>query len=535
MLQSSNTPIEPGFELLKWLPAEMRTALLEGDFVEKPQLHGELSRFLEILEAVNASSFIIASDLIDQAIEGSEFSAELFLLKALTKALMGDHPGVLDCIQKAISFGYEDIELFIKNDELLASIISNSPQSPNSEMFSSENNSSKAGRLHKPNNESSNINFDPSSSGVDPSLPFAFHGKAYGNTPDLEGSIASGSLDVGNQISRTILNQNRCSNDGSPYGSGHIANASILSQSRTNAIEVGHQLHHSKLKHDFSIGFIRRNIHRLEKSFCFDPWKPNAGEDFLLLLVEQLRSWPRDQLTSELYCSGYTALKKYFDNPLNNAHWVKKSLSVFAELSPPDFYQKGAVFSFCETKTHVFGGEEMVRACEALFDRRVSVRDYKPDVISPDIIKKCVDMASSAPSACNRQPFNFLLLANAEKRDEVLKLAPGSRGWANKAPYVAAFVADYSSFEQKYDHGLALIDASLFSAYLQIAFSSHGIGSCCLNWPDKDQLHSPAGNILGLGSHQTVVMLMAFGYPTASGLIPRSIKKKSDEIINVIV
>ena len=114
--------------------------------------------------------------------------------------------------------------------------------------------------------------------------------------------------------------------------------------------------------------------------------------------------------------------------------------------------------------------------------------------------KKCVDMALSAPSACNRQPFNFLLLANAEKRDEVLKLAPGSKGWANKAPYVAAFVADYSSFEQKYDHGLAMIDASLFSAYLQIAFSSHGIGSCCLNWPDKDQLHLPVGNIWALFS-----------------------------------
>ena len=63
----------------------------------------------------------------------------------------------------------------------------------------------------------------------------------------------------------------------------------------------------------------------------------------------------------------------------------------------------------------------------------------------------------------------------------------------------------------------------------------HGIGSCCLNWPDKDQLHSPVGNILGLDSHQTVVMLMAFGYPTESGLIPRSIKKKSEEIIKVVV
>ena len=535
MLQSFNTPIEPGFELLKWLPAEIRTALLEGDFVEKPQLHGELSRFLKILEAVNENNFTFASDLIDQAIDGSEFSAELFLLKAWMNALMGNHPEVLACVQKARSSGYKDIELFIKNDELLSPIVSDSFKSPNSEVVGSENKSTKAGWPHEPNNESSNINFDPNSFEVDPSLPFAFHGKGYSNTPDLAGSIGAASIEAGKQISRTTLDQNRCLSDGSPHGGGQIANAGILSQSRTNAIDVGHQLHHSKLKHDFSIGFIRRNIHRLEKSFCFDPWRPNAGEDFLLLLVEQLQSWPKDQLADELYCSGYTALKKYFDNPLNNAPWIKESFAVFSELSPPDSYQKEAVFSFCETKTHVFGKEDMIRACEALFDRRVSVRDYKPDAISPDIIKKCVDMALSAPSACNRQPFNFLLLANAEKRDEVLKLAPGSRGWANKAPYVAAFVADYSSFEKKYDHGLALIDASLFSAYLQIAFSSHGIGSCCLNWPDKDQLHLPVGNILGLGSHQTVVMLMAFGYPTASGLIPRSIKKKSDEIINVIV
>ena len=218
----------------------------------------------------------------------------------------------------------------------------------------------------------------------------------YANRVVAECLMASGSLEAGNQISRTILNQNRCLSDESPYDGAHIANASILSKWRTNAIDVGHQLHHSKLKHDFSIGFIRRNIHRLEKSFCFDPWKPNAGEDFLLLLVEQLRSWPKDQLTSELYCSGYIALKKYFDNPLNSALWVEKSRAVFSELSSPDIYQKEAVFSFCETKNDVISEEEMLRACEALFDRRVSVRDYKPESISPDIIEKCVDMALSA-------------------------------------------------------------------------------------------------------------------------------------------
>jgi nitroreductase len=127
-----------------------------------------------------------------------------------------------------------------------------------------------------------------------------------------------------------------------------------------------------------------------------------------------------------------------------------------------------------------------------------------------------------------------VLVEDKKNRDGLLDLAPGSKNWAKQAPHLLALVADYINFENDYDHGLALIDTSLFSSFLQLAFVSHGVGSCCLNWPDLDRLHRPAKNLLNLSSTETVVMLLAFGYPSEDGLVPRSLKKSCEDVLTLL-
>lgn len=346
--------------------------------------------------------------------------------------------------------------------------------------------------------------------------------------------IARGSTTACNHISSSILIANQ-SNYGTKNKEPDCSQANLpISTSRIRSIKTGQEFHNSQLKTEICVGFIRRNIHRLEKSFCFNPWKPNSGADFLPMLVVQLlrlRDVPQHQ---QLFSWGVSAVKTYMDNPKNNAGWVNEIRRHFLKLLSKEFYQKDPVNIHGKGLGSIDEANSYPNYCEKIFSLRVSVRKFHSEKVDYDLIRKCISLALAAPSACNRQPFRVVLVDNEKNRNSLLDLAPGSKNWARQAPHILALVADYINFENDYDHGLALIDTSLFSSFLQLAFVSHGIGSCCLNWPDRDRLHNPAKKLLDLSHTETVVMLVAFGYPAEDGLVPRSLKKSCDEVFSVL-
>ena len=67
---------------------------------------------------------------------------------------------------------------------------------------------------------------------------------------------------------------------------------------------------------------------------------------------------------------------------------------------------------------------------EALLKRR-SIRKFKEDLISDEIIEELLHAAMSAPSACNRRPWEFYVVTN---KDKLLELKKASRFARYDAP-----------------------------------------------------------------------------------------------------
>ena len=63
---------------------------------------------------------------------------------------------------------------------------------------------------------------------------------------------------------------------------------------------------------------------------------------------------------------------------------------------------------------------------EALLKRR-SIRKFKEDKISDEIIEELLIAAMSGPSACNKRPWEFYVVTNEEKLKEVRKASLFSR------------------------------------------------------------------------------------------------------------
>jgi nitroreductase len=80
------------------------------------------------------------------------------------------------------------------------------------------------------------------------------------------------------------------------------------------------------------------------------------------------------------------------------------------------------------------------------------------------------------------------------------------------------------------DRHVIYIDASLAAMAFQFALEVQGVGSCCINWPDVRDREQKIGQLLGLAPDERVIMLISFGYPDPTGLVPYSQKKSLDEL-----
>lgn len=71
----------------------------------------------------------------------------------------------------------------------------------------------------------------------------------------------------------------------------------------------------------------------------------------------------------------------------------------------------------------MFAREENMDIFEALETRR-SIRKYSADPVGDEDVKKCLEMAMLAPSACNEQPWQFVVVRSEAGRNALAATTP---------------------------------------------------------------------------------------------------------------
>ena len=54
-----------------------------------------------------------------------------------------------------------------------------------------------------------------------------------------------------------------------------------------------------------------------------------------------------------------------------------------------------------------------------LVRKRYSVRAYRDKPVEPEKIERCIEAARLAPSACNSQPWTFIIVSDTEKKNKL--------------------------------------------------------------------------------------------------------------------
>lgn len=281
-----------------------------------------------------------------------------------------------------------------------------------------------------------------------------------------------------------------------------------------------------------SSALLRRNIHRLEKGLIMKPRRPIFAEDFIRETVvcygRALESeaffaseekWARDVLDEYFSVTGSSAI---IDAARDDYRALRSA--------KPVVQGRGAYYKPYEHSTlpeSQVGFDEL----QQLYVRRRSVRWFKQQPVPIDMIRKAIDIAALAPSACNRQSYKFLITTSQDKAGQIADCAGGTAGFSGNIPAIIVVVGDLSSYPFERDRHLIYIDPSLAAMQLMLALEVQGLSTCPINWPDLQSSEEKIRSILDLPDYDRIVMLMAVGYADSSGGVAFSQKKTGTAIM----
>lgn len=290
----------------------------------------------------------------------------------------------------------------------------------------------------------------------------------------------------------------------------------------------------SLLQVDKSSVLLRRNTHRLEKGLTMKPRKEVFAEDYI---TETVTCYQRCLLAPEL-CSeelkwGYDVISEYFV-VVSPSDIINKAREVFFSLSHKFIQKKQGAFLPYNHEQRVKSGVTS-QQLHNLFKQRRSVRWYQQKNVDTTLIKEAIEMAAQAPSACNRQPFQFYVCTESNKASDIASTAMGTAGFSDNIPSIIAIVGDLSAYPFEQDRHIIYIDGGLVAMQLMLAFETLGLSSCPINWPDIDLYERKMAKKLNLPHHLRPVMLISVGYGEAEGGIPYSQKKSSKTLFKEIV
>ena len=166
-----------------------------------------------------------------------------------------------------------------------------------------------------------------------------------------------------------------------------------------------------------------------------------------------------------------------------------------------------------------------------LVARRQSARKYQPGRRIPrEVLDRCLEAARLAPSACNSQPWSFVVV---DDPDQVRVLAEAACGhapygmnkFAVEASALVAVVTEKMKLAARLGVQYSLVDLGIAGEHLALQAAEDGIASCWLGWFDERAVKQA----LGIPRGKKVDLLFCLGYPADETVRPKN-RKPLDEI-----
>ncbi len=146
-----------------------------------------------------------------------------------------------------------------------------------------------------------------------------------------------------------------------------------------------------------------------------------------------------------------------------------------------------------------------MEALQAILTRR-SIRQYTDKPVSTEVIQNLLKAAMSAPSACDMQPWHFVVLTDHKVIDEIPKFHPHA-AMLPKAQIAIVVCGEPDTSRHWQQDCAASAQNILLAAYAQ------GLGSVWLGVFPREARVNPLKALLKLPEKEVPLCIIAAGYP----------------------
>ncbi|MBQ7909068.1 MAG: nitroreductase family protein [Elusimicrobiaceae bacterium] len=170
---------------------------------------------------------------------------------------------------------------------------------------------------------------------------------------------------------------------------------------------------------------------------------------------------------------------------------------------------------------------------KVISDRR-SVRKYADKPVEREKIDACLQAALLAPSACNSQPWHYIVIDDPKVKEafcqEAFSGVYSMSKWAEKAPVLIAVVSDRGNFTSRIGNFFRrtefyLVDQGISGEHFVLRAHDLGLGTCWIGWLNSNK----AEKFFKLPKGKKIEHLISVGYP-AETPAPRPRKEFTESV-----
>ena len=169
-----------------------------------------------------------------------------------------------------------------------------------------------------------------------------------------------------------------------------------------------------------------------------------------------------------------------------------------------------------------------------LVTKRQSVRRYLDKPVEPEKIERCLEAARLAPSACNSQPWKFVVIDDEELKNKVASATYSNlvsiNRFSTEAPVLILIISQrpkpFARFASRVkNRQLKLIDIGIAAEHFCLQAAEEGIGTCIMGWFAERKVNK----LLQIPKSKRVELVISVGYASSEQIRPKE-RKPIDEI-----
>jgi nitroreductase len=172
---------------------------------------------------------------------------------------------------------------------------------------------------------------------------------------------------------------------------------------------------------------------------------------------------------------------------------------------------------------------------DGIIEKRRSVRMYDKKKIEKEKLLKIIQSTLLAPSACNKQPWRFIVVDEDKKVRSIFTEGLGgivSNRWAESVPAFIIACAQRSLLVHKIAERYKnvpyhYLDMGAAIEHILLKATESGLGTCWIGWFNKRTLR----RILRIPRGIEIVSLIAIGYPSKDAVLKERSRLETDEIL----